>query len=125
MTPTNRPLHRLIVILAWTVSTLVMVLPPTAYFLVAHQSLNNALESQADLTSSAVKDIILSNPKTWRFEEVRLSELLERRPHDEVLQSLQIVDATGELIASNTASEQHRQKHTDATYTMPVSWRVA
>ena len=102
MTPTNRPLHHLIVILAWTVSTLVVVLPPTTYFLVARQGLNNALESQADLTSSAVKDIILSNPKTWRFEEIRLSELLERRPHDGVLQSLQIFDATGKLIASNT-----------------------
>jgi diguanylate cyclase (GGDEF)-like protein len=102
MTQVNHSLQRLTLILAWGISSLIAVLPPTAYFLVSKQSLQSTLESQTELTANEVNGIILANQKMWHFEEVRLSELLERRAHDNIPQKSQIHDAAGELIAKNS-----------------------
>jgi diguanylate cyclase (GGDEF)-like protein len=40
----------------------------------------------------------------WRFEEVRLSELLERLPHDETPQFLRIVSEDGDVVAKNNVT---------------------
>ncbi|MDD2897488.1 MAG: EAL domain-containing protein [Desulfuromonadaceae bacterium] len=102
MNPANSPIEKLILILAWGLSSLIAVVVPAAFFFVSHQSLKSSLISQTELTVSAVNGIILSNPKMWRFEEVRLSELLERRAMDEVQQVVQITGLSGELIATNS-----------------------
>jgi diguanylate cyclase (GGDEF)-like protein len=104
MTQVNYSLQRLTFILAWGIFSLVAVLSPTAYFLVSKQSLQSTLESQTELTANAVNGIILANQKMWRFEEIRLSELLERRAHDNIPQTAVIHDAAGELIAKNSIS---------------------
>ena len=101
MTPADRSLQRLTFILAWGISSLIAVLAPVAYLLISHQSLQSALESQTELTVNAVNGIISSNPQMWRFEEIRLSELMERQAHDLVPQQVRIMDATGEEIARN------------------------
>lgn len=104
MTQADNSLQRLTFILAWGLSSLIAVLGPAAYLLVSHQSLQDALESQTELTVSSVNGIILSNPQMWRFEEIRLSELLERKAHDNVPQKVHILDASGEVIADNRAT---------------------
>jgi diguanylate cyclase len=86
MSQASDSLQRLTLLLAWVVSALIAVVAPAAYFLLAQQGLQKSLESQAELTITSINGIILSNPKMWRFEEVRLSELLDRRAHDAVPQ---------------------------------------
>jgi diguanylate cyclase (GGDEF)-like protein len=101
MIQTNRPLQRLILILASTLSVLIALLVPSAYFFIAHQSLRSALEAQIEITITAVDGIILSNPQMWRYEEVRLLELFDRRAHDAVPQAWAIRDMSGQEIAKS------------------------
>jgi diguanylate cyclase (GGDEF)-like protein len=97
----SRPLQRLTLALAWSFSTLIAVVTPVAFYLVSHQSLRNSLESQTELVVNSVNGIIVSNPKMWRFEEIRLSELLERPAFDSVPQEIRILDKSGTVTAQN------------------------
>ena len=45
----------------------------------------------------------MANPKMWIYEQVRLSELLERRPLTDVPQVRRIYDEAGVLVAESTA----------------------
>lgn len=101
MTRTDQSLQQLALVLALCLSTLIAVLIPAAFFMLSYQSLQSTLDSQTELSVNAVNSIIRANHKMWRFEEVRLSELLERPTHDEVKQLARIVGADGEVIAHN------------------------
>ena len=94
-------LHRLTSVLAWSISSLIALLPPTAYFIVSKHSLLNSLQSQAELNVIAVNGIVNSNSKMWQFEEVRLSELIERTAYDGISQVIQIMDDSGGVIAKS------------------------
>ncbi|HIJ97042.1 MAG TPA: EAL domain-containing protein [Desulfuromonadales bacterium] len=102
MNKASRPLQQMIMVLARGVSLLIALSVPAAYFFIAHQNLVSTLESQCVITGAAVNSIILSNPQMWRFEEVRLAELLERRAHDGVPQFWTIRDKSGQVIAQSS-----------------------
>jgi diguanylate cyclase (GGDEF)-like protein len=95
-------MQRITLALAWGISLLIALLAPSTFFLVSYQSLQNSLKSQTELTVYAVNDIIASNPKMWRFEEIRISELLERQAFDRVPQAVKLLDDTGEEVAKNS-----------------------
>jgi diguanylate cyclase (GGDEF)-like protein len=102
MNQASQPFQRLILTLARAISVLIALTVPVAYFFIAHQSLRNALESQAEISGAAVDSIVQSNPQMWRYEEVRLSELFERRAHDGVPQSLTLRDSSGQIVAKSS-----------------------
>ncbi|NVN89729.1 MAG: diguanylate cyclase [Desulfuromonadales bacterium] len=104
MIPLTPPLQRLILTTAWSISLLIAVAAPGAYFLVSHQNLRTVLESQAELAVDAVSRIVAENPKLWRFEEARLSELLQRRAQDGVPERKRILNTTGDVIAGNNVT---------------------
>ncbi len=101
MTQSDYSLQQLTLALALGISSLIALLIPSSYFLLSYQGLQATLESQTELTANSVNSIIRSSQKMWRFEEVRLSEVLERMPHDETPQFLRIVSEDGEVVAKN------------------------
>lgn len=75
--------------------------PPVAYFLNSYRYLLGSLDAQAEVSSRTVSGVVTANPKTWLYESVRLSELLERRPLSLDPQERRIVDLKGGLVAEH------------------------
>lgn len=103
MTKSSRPIHQLTLFLVLGVSVLIAVLIPSAFFLMSYQGMQSSLKSETELTANSVNSIVHSNQKTWRFEELRLSELLERASHDKVPQTVLIRDSENEIVAKSGA----------------------
>lgn len=97
-------LQRLSLLTAWSISLLIAMGAPAAYYLVSYHNLRSTLELQALLAIKSIDAIIVANPKMWYFEEARLSELLEHRAYDAALERKRILDASGAVIASNNVT---------------------
>ena len=91
--------ERLSLVVAWGVSTSIAVLVPLVFFLSSYQYLRGVLEARTELRSREVSRIIEDNPVMWKFEEVRLAELLERGLTEDRSEAIDIVTPEGELIA--------------------------
>jgi len=87
--------------MALGISLLITVVVPVGYLLISYQYLRGVLDAQSMLSAEAVSGIVNSNPVMWRFEEVRLSELLERAASDGVPESRRVLDANSDVIAKN------------------------
>jgi signal transduction histidine kinase len=90
--------------LAWAVSLAIALLAPTAFYLTSYQYMRGVMEAQTELRSRDISRVINANPVMWRFEEVRLSELLERRSTDDIAEMIRISDSDGVLVAKNTVA---------------------
>jgi diguanylate cyclase (GGDEF)-like protein len=101
MNRSDNSLQQLNFNLALIISTLIALVIPVAFFLLSYQGFKSTLTAQAELSAHSVTNIIQDNPKTWHFEEHRLSELLERQAFDGVEQSAQIIAADGSVLADN------------------------
>jgi diguanylate cyclase len=101
MKPEAPSLHKPARTFALMLSVMIALSGPLVYFVSAYKSQLNILELQTQLTSVEVNRLILSNPLLWKFEELRLTELLARQGHGAVPESKQVFHANGELIASN------------------------
>lgn len=82
-------------------AALIIVLPPSAYYLISYQHLNSELLVQTELSANDVSDMVVSNPVLWRYEELRLSELLARRSKKIAPETRVIYDADGNVVARN------------------------
>ncbi len=80
--------------------TIVIVLP-LSYFATAYQYMVGSLETEAEINSRIVSELINSNPEMWRYEELRFQEILSRRPKGEVAETRRILDRHGMEIASS------------------------
>jgi len=83
------------------ISLLIAFVPPVTYYLVSYEYLRGVLDVQSELNAYAVTGIVRSNPYMWRYESLRLSELLGRTASDNVAEYRSIHDAKEVLIASN------------------------
>lgn len=77
---------------------------PLVYFLVSYQYTMGNLEAEAEVNARNVGVIIDNNPQLWRFESVRLDELLKRRPRTGEAETRGIFDKSGELVAESVDS---------------------
>jgi PAS domain S-box-containing protein len=87
--------------LAVAMSVLLALSFPIGYFVVTYQYTVGSLEAESQINSRLVSDIISSNPLLWRFEQVRLEELLSRRPRGGIEESRRIYDDKGALVAAS------------------------
>ncbi len=101
MKQTKHSLQRLTLIAAWSISLLIGVIPPAAYFLISHEHLRSELKFRSELIASAVTSRIEANHELWRHEESRLSELLERSTKGAAPETERILDISGSLVATN------------------------
>ncbi|MRR37791.1 diguanylate cyclase, partial [bacterium] len=80
----NRSIVRITTMLAGAITIAVSVLVPAGFFLVSYQYMLGSLDSQAEINARTVTQLVMANPGMWRYEEVRLMELLERRARGDV-----------------------------------------
>ncbi len=79
------------------------LLAPAVYFFLSYQYLTGSLDVQAEWSARSVTRIVTSNPETWAYEQVRLSELLEQRPLTGAPQRRSIYDRQERLVAEAAA----------------------
>ncbi len=106
--------ERLSMVVAWGISSSIAVLVPMIFFLGSYQYLRGVLEARTELRSREISHIIEDSPLMWRFEEIRLSELLGRGLTEDRSEAIDIVAPDGEVIAQNrgiTGGLQTRYYH--------------
>ncbi len=104
MNQTELSIHRFTLAVAWSISILITILVPAAYFFISYQHLRSELIVQSALSANDVTDLVKSNSALWRYEELRLSEMLEQRSKSSVAESRIIYDTNRAVIASNTSA---------------------
>ncbi len=92
---------RTINLLAAAVAIVVALAGPAIYFAneYAHQA--SALATEAEINAGIVDELISDNPEVWKFEEVRLAELLGRRPVKGHPEARRIFDNEGNIVAQS------------------------
>ncbi|NWJ40565.1 MAG: response regulator [Geothrix sp.] len=86
-------------LIVWGISGLVTVLVPLLFFMGSHQYLRGVMAARTELRAREVSQLIAANPTMWRFEELRLTELLERGVAEDRSESVELVGNDGTLIA--------------------------
>ena len=84
------------------VALMVMILIPLGYYTISYRYTVGSLEAEAEINSRIVSSFINNNPERWHFEEVRLEELLRRRPGNGAKESRRIVNVQNQIIAENS-----------------------
>lgn len=80
-------IQRFSLAVAWGIAILITLLVPATYFFISYQHLRSELIVQSVLSANDVTDLVRSNPTLWRYEELRLSEMLEQRSNSSVSES--------------------------------------
>lgn len=97
-------IQRLTRIVSWGISLLITILAPAGFFLISYQHLRSELLVQSVLSANDVSDLIRSDAALWRYEDLRLSEMLERRSKNTAAETRIIYDTSGAVIARNAAA---------------------
>ena len=90
--------------IAGVVAVAVTLFLPLGYFAVSYQYLAGSLESEAEMTSHIVTELINVNPELWRYEQLRLEELLTRRMQDNHKETRRILDLQNRLVAESATA---------------------
>ena len=101
MTSVAPPPSRLLGILVLAVAGLLAFGLPAGYFGIRYSAIASSLQTKADVKAEVISQAISISPDMWRFEEHRLSELLERFPVELKGEHVRIVTDKGELVAKS------------------------
>jgi PAS domain S-box-containing protein len=93
--------RKLVSAAAGVLTAAVVVLPPAIYFLVSYRYMTGLLEAEAEINSGIVNRVVSANPELWRYEQVRLSEHLSRRPRQGDAERRVVLDAQGAIVAES------------------------
>jgi diguanylate cyclase len=74
---------------------------PLGYFVTSYVHITGTLKAEAQINSRIVSTIINSNPDLWRFEQLRLDELLALRPPGGEEEIRRIFDLGGQKVAES------------------------
>jgi len=92
---------RTINLLAAALALVVALIGPAVYFFGEYSHQVSALETEVEINARIVDDVIAENPELWRFEEVRLGELLSRRPAEGDPEERRIYDSANGVVAES------------------------
>jgi len=87
--------------LAGTIALFVAILFPLDYYLDIRQFTIGNIEVEAEINSRIISGLINANPKMWQYEQMRLEELLGRRPKSGEKEIRRIVDLQGKVVAES------------------------
>ncbi|QQS55364.1 MAG: response regulator [Candidatus Competibacteraceae bacterium] len=90
-------IERLLTWLAGGLAALVMVAPPTAFFLWSYQNRSGALQSEAQSLATVVTEFVNHSTGLWRFQPERLTSLLQRYGNRRY--GAAVIDQNGNTIA--------------------------
>ena len=80
---------------------IIVLVIPLVYFLVSSQSMAGSLESEAEINSRIISQIISANPVFWEFEQVRIQEYLTRRPRKGDRETRRVLNVRGAVVAES------------------------
>jgi diguanylate cyclase (GGDEF)-like protein len=105
MLTSSRYLNRMVALFAAAAACTVAILPPAGYFFIRYRYLQGALETEASINASLVSDLVGNSPEYWRYQTLRLEEILKRRPYGGNHQTRIVSDLAGNTIASHINSQ--------------------
>ena len=94
----RRHLKKVIMFLAGAAALLAAILPPIGYFGLASRYQQGILTAIAGLEAEHVSDLVIAAPDDWKYQQIRLNELLERRPGMGNAQMRRVMDMNGQVI---------------------------
>ena len=86
-------------ILTVIISLMIAFSIPTAYFIISYQYMAGTINTEMAFSARAVEELVIRNPNSWQFEEIRLQEMLERRLDRTYRDNRIIRDLQGHVIA--------------------------
>lgn len=92
---------RILTWIAGGIATLVAISLPFSYFITAYRNQALILDTEAEISSYAISQIINADPETWRFEKDRLAEILARRPREGPAEVRRVMDHQKQIISEN------------------------
>ena len=95
---------RIASVLVVVISLVVAVCVPLGYFLVSYENMQGSVNTELAFSARSVEGLVVRNPKTWQFEELRLREILENRLDYDVGQARAVKDMKGQVIAQTEES---------------------
>jgi PAS domain S-box-containing protein len=82
------------------------LLIPFGYFMLSYNYSRGILETSAEINAEQASRLISNNPELWRFEVIRLEELLSRRSQEGAPEARRVFDNKNVLIIDNQVSLQ-------------------
>lgn len=98
---TDKKLATIITWMAGFMASLVGLGFPCVYFGISYFYQDAALETEAEINARIVNQLINANPEMWRFEELRLLEVMSRRPGKRIPETRRALDLTGTVVAES------------------------
>ncbi len=101
MTDQFSAVSRVTTIIAGIIAATITLLVPLGYYLISRQYIETIMQADNELLASSINRIVSNNPKNWRFEEIRVSEILHRHleNHNEGFEMLRVRDIKGMVVA--------------------------
>jgi PAS domain S-box-containing protein len=99
--PADRQVARIVSVAASVLAVGASILPPAIYFALSYEREKATVDAEVVLNSQLITRIIGANPDLWRFEQLRLSEYLTRRPQADVAERRRVLDLDGAVVAES------------------------
>ncbi len=100
MTDRNRTV-RICNWLAGIVAVIASLLIPLGYFVISYKYTAGSVETAVEINSRIISNQINANPELWQFEQLRLEEILRRRPHSGQKEIRRILDLQNKVVAES------------------------
>jgi len=82
-------------------SVVAALILPVGYFIVSYQYVMGILKTEAEFNSELISGLISTNPELWRYETIRIEELLRRWPRSGAPEKRRIFDRENFLVAES------------------------
>lgn len=92
---------RITTAIALVVAVAVTFIMPLGYFVTSYVHIAGSLKAEAEINSRIVSTLINANPDLWRYEQLRLDELLAHRPPEGEEEIRRIFDLDGQEVAES------------------------
>ena len=88
--------------LVWIVLAMLALGLPVGFFTVSYTAFGSALQTKAEVKAEIISQMIGRAPDTWRFETLRMTELLVRAPAEAADEWSAVYTESGEMVAQST-----------------------
>jgi PAS domain S-box-containing protein len=104
--PTSKRVRQMIATFTLLISVGVALAFPVFYAVLSYNYTLGNLEAQAEISAQALSSLINENPGLWRFETLRIEELLARQPVPGQQDTRRVFDSAGERIAERLSDQR-------------------
>jgi len=91
-------------LIAASIAIVITTAIPSGYFAISYQYMTGSLDTQAEIAARTTERLVMANPDTWQFEEIRLQELLQRHHDEDIPELRSVVDSHGDVVVRMTDS---------------------